>query len=167
MKRALIVLSGMLVLAGCRREDQASRAREAPGGQTSSPYSAGTDSGAQRQKLEGTNTGAQYQAPQSIPGVTTTLSRLAALGHPPTQNALTPLRNQLGSLEDAMRNDLSRAGLADTGEFHALTDSLSRQLGGGPGGMAGKLDPKEWPQVQARVQRLITLYNDRMASVRR
>jgi hypothetical protein len=163
--RTLIVLSGLLALAGCRRDDQASRERETA--QTSSAYSAGTDSGARAQQLEGTSSGTAYQAPQKIAGVTTTLGQLASLGHPPTQEDLTTFRNQLGSLQDAMRNDLSRAGQSDTGAFQAISDSLSRQLGGGPGGLAKELDPKEFPQVQARVQRLIAVYNERIGSTRR
>jgi hypothetical protein len=165
--RALIALSGILALVACRGDDLARRDPTKSAGQTASAYSTGTDSGARRQQLEGTNTGTSYQAPPQIAGMTTTLTRLASQGRTPTQADLTSLRNQLGSMADAMRSDLSRAGLADTGEFRALSDSLAQQLGGGAGGLAHKLDRQELPQVQTRIQRLITVYNDWMATARR
>jgi hypothetical protein len=165
--RVLIVLTGMLTLAACRRDNASSRSQTDPAGSTASPYSAGSDSGARNQQLEGTSTGTQYEAPQKIPGVTATLGQLTNQGHPPTQTELTPLRNQLGHLEDAMRSDFSRAGLADTGEFRALSDSLSRQLGGGPGGLADEPDRGEFAQVKSRAERLILVYNKWMATTRK
>ena len=61
-----------------------------------------------------------------------------------------------------MRSDFQRVGEADTGSFHTLTDSLALQLGGGPGGTANELGPSEVRQVEARIRRLIDVYQGRM-----
>lgn len=164
MIRAVTLLSVLLCAAGCRRgEDLASR----PGSRTASPYSTGTDSGSVGQRVEGTNTGVGYEAPAKIPGVLTALQQIAAPGKAPDKAAVTSLRGNLGALEDAMRADLTRAGLADTGAFHALSDSISEQLGGGAGGLANDLDAKGARLLSDRVQRLVQTYDKLVRSARR
>jgi hypothetical protein len=163
MIRATALLGLLLCAAGCRRgEDLASR----PGSHTASPYSTGTDSGSIAQRVEGTNTGVGFQAPAKIPGVLTALQQIAAPGKAPDKAAVTALRGNLGALEDAMRADLTRAGLADTGAFHALSDSIAEQLGGGAGGLAKNLDAKDARLLSTRVQRLIQTYNASMQTAR-
>jgi hypothetical protein len=159
MIRIPAALLGALLLAGCRTANPPGVNRNASEGtRTASPYSTGSDSGASRQRIEGTNTGAQLEAPQRIPGV---LTALAAANRQPDKTNLSALRGGLGALEESMRNDFRRAGLTDTGAFHALVDTLSHQMGGGPGGMA-RLDPKDLPRVSSQVQRLIGMYQQSM-----
>jgi hypothetical protein len=114
--------------------------------------------------MEGTNTGIEFEAPRRIPGVFAALSQVA---REPDRRNLTALRGDLGTLEDAMRNDLYRVGLADTGAFSALVDSLAHTLGGGPGGLTKPVDPKEVPKLENWVRRLVEVYNQMMSSVRK
>jgi hypothetical protein len=163
MRRATTLLTLLLCAAACRRgDDLASR----PGARTASPYSAGTDSASVAQRVEGTGTGVGFEAPAKIPGVMTALQQITAPGKAPDKAAVTALRGNLGVLEDAMRNDFARAGLADTGAFHALTDSIADQVGGGAGGLASALDAKGARQLSNRVQRLVQTYNDWMRTAR-
>jgi hypothetical protein len=134
----------------------------AGGTRTASPYSTGSDTAARNSRLEGTNTGAALQAPPRIPAMLVTLDAAAQPGKAPSEGNLTALRTGVSSLEAAMRADFTRAGEADTGAFHALSDSIARQLGGGAGGVADKLDRPELQQVTSQVRRLIDLYQQRM-----
>ena len=154
MARGLVALLGLALVLGCRTE------RPPVGQRTASGYSAGTDSGADAQKVEGTPTGTQYQAPALMPGVVTALAQLK---QHPGQDNFTSLRGNLGNLEDAMRADLTRAGLADTGAFHALSDSLSRDFGGGAGGQAEAPTAERVARVDRHARRLMEEY-DRMTA---
>jgi hypothetical protein len=58
-------------------------------------------------------------------------------------------------------------GLADTGAFHALSDSLALQLGGGAGGLARQVPSQELPVLESRVRRVIEIYERMMSSVRK
>jgi hypothetical protein len=158
MARGLVALLALALALGCRTQ------REQEGERTASAYSAGTDSGADAQKLEGTNTGTQYQAPTLVPGVVTALDQLKE--HPGKEN-FAALRGTLGHLEDAMRADLTRAGLADTGAFRALSDSLSLDFGGGPGDRGEDPTPERISKVSTRTQRLIDVYNRMVATARK
>ena len=164
MMRGLSTLLGLALAGACRSDSPPARDHPPEGERTGSPYSAGSDSGAVRQQIEGTNTGVEFEAPRRIPGV---LAALTQLKRQPDKRNLTALRGGLGTLEDAMRNDLARAGLADTGEFHALTDSLARDIGGGPGGLADEPDPEKVSRIEARVRRLIQVHDQMMMSVRK
>ena len=161
MRRGVIGL-GLTIVLGCRGENPPSREPPPPGERTSSPYSTGSDSGAARQQLEGTNRGVEFEAPRRIPAVVAALSQLTSAGKTPDKTDLAALRGDIGTLEDAMRDDFARVGLADTGAFHDLTDSIARQLGGGPGGLTKDIDPKEVPELSTRVERLIGIYHDWM-----
>ena len=159
MHRMALMAAGLMYLAGCRgRGDLASREQTPREAQTASPYSTGTDSGARHQRLEGTSRGVGLEAPQRIPGVVATLGQIAQAGKAPSRENLTALRGQLGSMEDAMRNDFVRVGLADSGAFRALTDSIALQVGGGPGGLSKQMDAKEFQELDGRVRRLIGVY---------
>lgn len=162
MNRSLTLL-GFTLLVGCRTADKPPGDGQASeGSRTASPYSTGSDTTAMNQRMEGTNTGAEFEAPRRIPGVLAALDAVAEPGEAPDQENLTALRGSINSMTDAMRSDFTRVGEADTGAFHALADSLGRQLGGTSGGLAEELDPAEVPQLSARVRRLIDLYQGRM-----
>ena len=154
-------------VAACRDGgDLASREQRPREAQTASPYSTGTDSGARRQRVEGTNLGVAFEAGQRIPGVIVTLDELDTSGKAPSEENLTALRGQLGTLQEGMRADFRRVGLADTGAFHALTDSIAHQFGGGAGGAAKQLSDKEFDQLSGQVRRLINLYQNQVGTAR-
>jgi hypothetical protein len=165
MMRGFMPLLGLAVAAACRGDIPRVRDQPPADARTGSPYSMGADSGAARQQIQGTNTGVEFEAPRRIPGV---LAALEQVRRQPDKQNLTAFRGDLGTLEDAMRNDLARVGLADTGEFHALTDSIGREdLGGGAGGLADEPDPEKVARLEARVRRLIQVHERMMSSVRK
>lgn len=163
MTRAPLILLALSLSWACRTADKPAGGGQAREGvRTGSPYSTGTDTTAMNQRIEGTNRGASFQAPAQIQAVQTTLSALSDTAGGVTQANLTALRNAVSHMEAAMRSDFQRVGEADTGSFHTLTDSLALQLGGGPGGTANELGPSEVRQVEARIRRLIDVYQGRM-----
>jgi len=163
MIRSCMAFLGVVLLAACRARTPETGQQAAEGARTGSPYSTGRDSGAVGQRLEGTNTGVEFEAPRRIPGVLATLSQVV---RQPDRRNLTALRGDVGTVEDAMRDDFRRAGLADTGAFSALADSLADALGGGAGGLAKPADPKEIPRIEGWVRGLVDSYNRMMGSVR-
>jgi hypothetical protein len=164
MMRGSMPLLTLALAAACRGDTPPEREHPPAGARTGSPYSTGSESGAVRQQMEGVNTGVEFEAPRRIPGV---LAALAQVKRQPDKQNLTAVKGDLGTLEDAMRNDLSRVGLADTGQFHALTDSIARDLGGGAGGLAEAPEAGEIPRLEDRVRRLIEVYQQMMGSVRK
>lgn len=158
MARGSLALIGLAVALACRG------GAPPAGERTASAYSTGDDSGASRQQIEGTNTGVEFEAPARIPGVLATLEQLKRR---PDKTTLTALRGDVASLEDGMRSDLTRAGLADTGEFHALTDSLAGQLGGGAGGLTDDPKPEQVAKLDADVRRLIEVHRSMMKTARK
>lgn len=163
MNQVSLALLSLTLLVGCRTADKpAGGAQAAEGVRTGSPYSTGTDTTAMNQRIEGTNTGAGFEAPRRIPGVLAALDAVARPGGVPSQENLTALRGSVASMTAAMRSDFTRVGEADTGAFHELADSLGRQIGGTAGGLADEMDPAELPRLSASVRRLISLYQERM-----
>ena len=147
-------LTAMVVAAACRSGPP-------EGDRTASAYTTGEDSGAQRQQVEGTNTGTQMETPARVSGVLTMLDQLK---QHPDKKTLTALRGGVGTLEAAMGDDLTRAGLADTGEFKALSDSLAHDLGGGAGGLTDDPKPEQVARLDARIRRLISVHQRMMGS---
>jgi hypothetical protein len=165
MMRGCMPLLTLALAVACRGNSPPERENPPAGARTGSPYSAGSDSGAARQQMEGVNTGVEFEAPRRIPGVVAALTQLR---REPSRENLTAVKGDLGTLEDAMANDLSRVGLADTGQFSALTDSIAREdLSGGPGGLADPPKPGQIPRLEDRVRRLIEVYQRMMSSVRK
>jgi hypothetical protein len=163
MNRVSLPLLSLALLIGCRATDKPpGGARAAEGTRTGSAYSTGSDTTAMNQRIEGTNTGAEFEAPRRIPGVLAALDVVSQRGPAPSQENLTALRGSVSSMTAAMRSDFTRVGEADTGAFRDLADSLGRQIGGTAGGLADEMDPSEVPQLSARVRRLIGLYQERM-----
>ena len=165
MMRGFLPLLTLALAVACRGDTPPEREHPPAGARTGSPYSTGSDSGAARQQMEGINTGVEFEAPRRIPGA---VAALAQLKRQPDRQNLTAVKGDLGTLEDAMRNDLSRVGLADTGQFAALVDSIAREdLGAGGGGLADAPEPEAIPRLENRVRRLIEVYQRMMSSVRK
>lgn len=163
MSRALILATIWLSWA-CRTADKPPGDGQAAAGvRTGSAASTGTDTTAMNQRIEGTNRGADFQASPTIQAVQTTLAALSDTAGGITEANLTALRTAVSHMQAAMRSDFQRAGEADTGSFHTLADSVSLQLGGGPGGTASELDPSEVRTVATRIRNLIAVYQARMA----
>ncbi|HUR96167.1 MAG TPA: hypothetical protein VMY76_16425 [Gemmatimonadales bacterium] len=164
MRRRILPMLGLVLAAACRGDTPSERDQPPEGARTGSAYTTGSESGAVQQQVEGTNTGVEFEAPRRIPGV---LAVLEQIKRQPDERNLTAFRGDLGTLEDAMRNDLTRVGLADSGEFHALTDSLARDLGGGAGGKVDAPESGDISRIEARVRRLIEVHDRMMSSARR
>jgi hypothetical protein len=163
MNRTSLALLSLTLLVGCRTADQPrGGAQAAEGVRTGSPYSTGSDTTAMTQRIEGTNTGAEFEAPRRIPAVLAALDAVAEPGQSPSQENLTALRGSVASMTAAMRSDFTRVGEPDTGAFHELADSLGRQIGGTAGGLADEMDSSELPRLSAGVRLLISLYQERM-----
>ncbi len=145
--RALTIIA-ILALAGCRET-----ARDRAG--TASAYSGATDGGPAQPGVAGTNSGVEFEAPRSIPGIRAQLELLAAR---PTEEAnRTAHKHLIGDLIKAMRADLIQVGLGDTGAFKALSDSVLLTIGGGTGPAKGPEPDEVGPHI-SRVQRLIGVY---------
>jgi hypothetical protein len=104
------------------------------------------------------------ETPARVAGVLTILDQLK---RQPDKKTMTALRGGVGSLESAMQNDLTRAGLADTGEFKSLTDSLAQDLGGGAGGLTDDPKPDQVSRLDARIRRLIEVHQRMMGTARK
>ena len=116
-------------------------------------------------ELEDSGAAIEYEAPRLIPGIRAQMTLLQEPGGATPEN-ITAFRNGVGHLTDAMRADLVRFGVTDTGSFRALSDSLMRELGGGPGTLA-QLEPEKVRPTIAQVERLTSMYEQRMRAVAR
>jgi hypothetical protein len=156
ISRAMLLLIG-LTLPACRE-------RMPETGRTASAYTTGGDSAAGAD-LHGTAAGVEYEAPRLIPGMRAQLELYSSPNKRVTDSDVASYRNTAGMLIDAMQADLTRVGLADTGAFKALSDSVLNELGGGTGvphGMTGQ----RLSQNVARMQRLIGVYEQWMRNVK-
>ncbi|MGH3994275.1 MAG: hypothetical protein ACRDSN_17670 [Pseudonocardiaceae bacterium] len=113
-------------------------------------------------RLEGTHTGVEYEAPRLIPGMRAQLDRLVESGGQTDDHNFTAYRGTAAALVDAMQSDLTRVGLADTGAFKALSDSIARDLGGGAGSTAEAPDRSRLGQHLRRMRSLIGVYEQWM-----
>ena len=154
MQRALMLAAGLLLL-GCSRDHA--------GNASASAYTSDSDSSAKAAGVEGTNSGAELQAPRLIPAVQNQLNLMASGSQPVDPNNLTAYKNLAGDLVNSMAADLYRAGYADSGAFRALRDSAMNELGGGAGTTA-TLDRSKLPAHIARMRRLISMYQGAVKS---
>jgi hypothetical protein len=148
MQRALMVTAAILSL-GCSREHA--------GNASASAYTADSDSSAKASGIEGTNSGAEFEAPRLIPAMQNQLNLMASGSQPADPNNLTAYKNLAGDLVNSMASDLARVGAADSGKFRVLKDSVMDELGGGAGTPAS-LDRSKLPGHISRMRRLISLY---------
>jgi hypothetical protein len=152
MKRILMILVAGMCLA-CSREEA--------GNASASAYTSDADSVAREDGLEGTNSGAELEAPRLIPATQNQLTLMSNGTQPPNPDNLTAYKNMAGDLVNSMIADLYRAGYADSGNFRELADSVLEDLGGGAG-TAASLERSQLPQHVDRMQRLIRLYQTTM-----
>ncbi len=110
--------------------------------------------------MDGTNSGAELEAPRLIPAVKNQLELMAS-GSQVSRENMTAYKNLAGDLVTSMQADLYRVGLADSGHFKVLSDSVVEDIGGGTGTAAGP-EPSKVPQHVSRMRRLIELYQGSM-----
>jgi hypothetical protein len=146
MRQALLLLTAVLC-AACTREKA-----------SSGSASAYTSDG-----VEGTNSGSELEAPRLIPAIQNQLNLMASGGQPTDPENLTAYKNLAGDVVNSMAADLQRAGLADSGDFRALRDSVTDDLGGGAG-TESKLDRSKLNGHIARMRRMISMYQQAMGS---
>src|ERR671915_1325076 len=152
MRRVLMILAAGMCVA-CSREEA--------GNASASAYTSDADSVAREDGFEGTNSGAELEAPRLIPAIQNQLTLMANGSQPPNPDNLTAYKNMAGDLINSMTADLYRAGYADSGHFKSLADSVLNDLGGGAG-TSSSLDRSRLPQHVDRMQRLIRIYQQTM-----
>jgi hypothetical protein len=137
--------------------------RERAGNASASAYTSDSDSSAKGAGIEGTNSGSELEAPRLIPAVQNQLNLMSAGGQPADQENLNAYKNLAGDVVNSMAADLHRAGLADSGGFRTLRDSVLDDLGGGAGTNTD-LDRAHVRSHIARMRRLISMYQQGMRS---
>jgi hypothetical protein len=138
MRSSLLCLTLVLILAGCG-EPRSGRAEA-----DVSEVAARSGDG----KSPQAEPGVEFEAPRLIPGIRAQMIEIER-SQAPSEGSLTEFKNGVGALIDAMKADLNRVGMTDTGAFRALGDSINREIGSGAG-------------TAARVDRLIGMYEERM-----
>jgi hypothetical protein len=136
--RSICWLILLLILAACRETRSDS-------GRDRAPDVAATTGGAE---LEDSEPGVEFEAPRLIPAIR---AHIIELEDPEgaTGGNLAAFRNGVDTLVSAMQADLIRVGATDSGDFHALSDSVRRRIASGG-------------DVIAQVERLIEIYEARM-----
>ncbi|MFL5494569.1 MAG: hypothetical protein ACJ8DC_09335 [Gemmatimonadales bacterium] len=152
--RVALLLLG-LTLAACREH-------AAETGRTASAYTNGSDTAAGA-NLGGTTAGVEYEAPRLIPGMQAQMDRLLAPRDSVTDSDLASYKNSAGTLINAMQSDLTRVGLADSGAFKALSDSVLNQLGGGTG-VPDRIAGDRLSRNLGQMRRLVRVYQQWMRS---
>jgi hypothetical protein len=104
--------------------------------------------------------GVEFEAPRLIPAIRAQITRLQESESGGQEN-VTAFRNNVGTMVNAMQADLQRVGVTDSGYFRELSDSVLRELGGGPGSPA-EAQPAEARALTGQVERLIGMYEERM-----
>lgn len=134
----------------------------ARGTASSSAYTADSENRAREDGIDGTNSGAELEAPRLIPAVKNQLELMAG-GSQVNRENMTAYKNLAGDLVTSMEADLNRVGFTDSGQFKALSDSVMEDIGGGTGTTDGP-DAGEMPQHVARMRTLIDFYQQTMRS---
>lgn len=154
MRHVLLLLTAVLCTA-CTREKA--------GNASASAYTSDSDSSVRAAGVEGTNSGSELEAPRLIPAIQNQLNLMASGGLPKDPENLTAYKNLAGDVVNSMVADLSRVGLADSGDFRALRDSVMDELGGGAG-TESTLDRSKLNEHIARMRRLISMYQQAIQS---
>jgi hypothetical protein len=154
MRHALLVVTAALSIA-C--------SRERAGNTSASAYTSDSDSAVRAAGIEGTNSGSELEAPRLIPAIQNQLNLMAAGEQPTDPENLTAYKNLAGDVVNSMVADLSRVGLADSGAFKTLRDSVMDDLGGGAG-TESTLDRSRLKEHIPRMRRLISMYQQAMRS---
>jgi hypothetical protein len=137
--------------------------RERGGNASASAYTSESDSAVRAAGVEGTNSGSELEAPRLLPAIQNQLTLMASGAQPTDRENLTAYKNLAGDVVNSMVADLSRVGLADSGAFRVLRDSVMKELGGGAG-TESKLDRSQLPGHIARMRRLISMYQQAVGS---
>lgn len=156
--RPLHLFLPILLLSACRETPETG----ARGSASSSPYTADAENRAREDGLEGTNSGAELEAPRLIPAVKNQLELMSS-GSEVSRENMTAYKNLAGDLVTSMQADLNRVGQANSDQFRALSDSVMNDIGGGTGTTTGP-EPAEVPRHVARMRTLIDLYQQTMRS---
>jgi hypothetical protein len=135
--------------------------RERAGNASASAYTSDSDSAVRAAGIEGTNSGSELEAPRLVPALQNQLNLMAAGEQPTDRENLTAYKNLAGDVVNSMAADLSRAGLADSGAFKSLRDSVMDDLGGGAG-TESTLEPSKLKEHIPRMRRLISMYQQAM-----
>jgi hypothetical protein len=152
MRHTFLVVTAALSV-GCSREKA--------GNASASAYTAESDSAVRAAGVEGTNSGSELEAPRLIPAIQNQLNLMAAGEQPTDRENLTAYKNLAGDVVNSMAADLSRVGLADSGAFKALRDSVMEELGGGAG-TESTMDSSKLGEHISRMRRLISIYQQGM-----
>jgi hypothetical protein len=106
----------------------------------------------------------EFEAPPLIPAMRAHLDQITRPETGDEPNVLTSYKSAATRLILAMRGDLVRVGLADSGAFKRLSDSVLKDLGGGSG-LASPPTPEGHSVATGRMRRLIELYESWMRQV--
>lgn len=154
---APLILATLLFAACGRRENPETGER---GTSSASPYTAGSESAAREDGLEGTNSGTELEAPRLIPALRNQLD-LMSKGSQVNDDNLHAYKNLAQDVVNSMVADLNRAGYVDSGAFRAIKDSVLDDIGGGSSSEPD-LERSELPQHIGRMQRVIEIYQQAM-----
>jgi len=139
VSRSIRWLILLLILAACRETRSESERDGAPD----------VAAGAGGAELKDDEPGVEFEAPRLIPSIRAQIIELEN-AEGATEGSLAAFRNGVGTLVSAMRADLDRVGATDTGDFHALSDTVRHQVAGDAG------------DAISRVERLIEIYGAKM-----
>jgi hypothetical protein len=106
----------------------------------------------------------EFEAPPLIPAMQAQLEQVSKPEKRQDPSSLTSYKGAAGRLIDAMKADLMRVGLADSGAFRLLSDSVLNDLGGGTG-VVSPPSPQKMSANTDRMRRLVTLYESWMRQV--
>src|SRR3954469_15665662 len=148
MRQAFLVVTTALCLA-C--------SRERAGNASASAYTSDSDSAVRAAGVEGTNSGSELEAPRLIPAIQNQLNLMAEGEQPTDRENLTAYKNLAGDVVNSMAADLYRVGMADSGAFRSLKDSVLNELGGGAG-TESTMDRSKLGEHISRMRRLISIY---------
>jgi hypothetical protein len=152
MRSPILFIAAALSL-GCSRENA--------GNASASAYTSDSDSGVKAAGVEGTNSGSELEAPRLLPAMQNQLNLMASGTQSASPDNLTAYKNLAGDLVNSMAADMYRVGLADSGTFKALRDSVMEDLGGGAG-TTSTLDKSKLKEHISRMRRLISTYQQSM-----
>jgi hypothetical protein len=156
MRPACLLLPALLLTACGETPETGAR-----GSASSSPYTADSENRAREDGMDGTNSGAELEAPRLIPAVKNQLELMGG-GSRVSRENMTAYKNLAGDLVTSMQADLQRVGHSDSGRFRALSDSVMDDIGGGSGTTTDGPEPSQVPQHVARMRMLIDLYQQTM-----
>jgi hypothetical protein len=136
------------------------RARPVETGRAASDTVSLPDSGQGTQPLGAAHGKVEFEAPPLIPAMRAQMEQVTRPEGRHDPSVVTSYRGSVGRLVDAMGADLARVGLADSGAFKALSNSVLNDLGG-----ADSSNPERLSVNTDRMRRLIRLYESWMRQV--